>query len=152
MARNKHHDNNCPRHDDDVYFLIYLHDLAIRGHDNDDVIYVDDDVYDNVTTLYAIAYNDYFGDDNYCACHRLTRTTLNSGDNNMAANNGIHTPDDDAYYHCSRNDCPCNDTNTVHVDLDRILDANDSTCGHNCCDTGTCDCAYCDRTCGICPN
>lgn len=29
---------------------------------------------------------------------------------NMAPNYGIHTPDDDSYYYCCKNDCACHKT------------------------------------------
>lgn len=154
---NRRVDDHDEYHDDDKQFLDYLNHIAARHDDNNDTAYylVDDRTYNYIVNLYATAidndpsYNNYDRTNNYD--RRTTastyRPTTNSGDNNMAANYGIHTPDDDAYYHCSRNDCPCNDTNTVHVDLDRILDR---TCGHDCCDTATCDCACCDRACDSC--
>lgn len=138
--------------DDDQQFLDDLYNLASRRNDNDnsDTCYVlDDRTYNYVVDLYAAAINDNStaNDNNTStvACHCCPTAT--SGGNYMAANYGIHSTDDDAFYHCSRNDCPCNDTNTVHVDLDRILDR---TCGHECCDASTCDCASCDRACESC--
>ncbi len=41
----------------------------------------------------------------------------------MAANHGIHTPDDDAYYHCPNNECSCHDGSTVYDSIDAVLDA-----------------------------
>lgn len=157
QSDDKRNDNdyldNLDQHyvDDDQQFLDDLYNLASRRNDNDnsDTCHVlDDRTYNYIVNLYATAIHDNRttsnNDTSPTACDRCSTT---SGGNHMAANYGIHTTDDDAYYHCSRNDCPCNDTNTVHVDLDRILDR---TCGHDCCDTGTCDCACCDRACDSC--
>jgi hypothetical protein len=72
----------------------------------------------------------------------------------MAANYGIHDDNDDNYYHCSRNDCPCNDTGATYSDVDALFAALDSTCdgAGNCTAdysvdiTGTCcnPTCYCD--------
>lgn len=173
--RNNHDDSKPDDECDNKHdFLDHLYNLVSSRIDYDDIIYVDDDTYNDIVDLYACALdNDRIDNDNNYRVHNDNDDRTNNnypslnydrndtttshrcattypGDNDMAANHGIHDPNDDAYYHCSRNDCPCNDPGTFHVDLDRILDKHGNTCDHECCDTGTCDCARCDRDCSLC--
>jgi hypothetical protein len=86
----------------------------------------------------------------------------------MAAHHNIHTPDDDNYYHCPNNDCPCNNVaayydgadalidslanNSQPIDIDAIIDHLGDPCSHNCCRDGYCSCDYCPGDCPTCDN
>lgn len=76
----------------------------------------------------------------------------------MAANHNIHTPDDDNYYYCPNNNCPCHDNTAAYYDgADNLVDAlnattNTSPCHHYCCSAAVCNCPKCFRDCPTCHN
>lgn len=41
----------------------------------------------------------------------------------MAANNGVHTPDEERYYHCNDKECACQDGAGIYKDINEFLAA-----------------------------
>lgn len=75
----------------------------------------------------------------------------------MGSHNNIHGPDDDLYFHCPNNDCPCNNPGSYHdgdirTPNNATPDQSATNCRHFCCSAAICDCPKCHRGCPTCDN